>query len=124
MAKNITTPQIIKHDCQILLRIKDTLQGNADVLNWHEDLPASEWIGVSVANHRVVQLDLRAKQLTGKIPSELGKLDKLKYLDLSNNFLKGAIPAELGDLANLQVRKQRIPARGLKLSLRFFIRVV
>ena len=42
-------------------------------------------------------------QLIGTIPSELGKLDKLKVLNLSKNNISGFIPSHIGDLFNLRV---------------------
>ncbi|CAN4119543.1 unnamed protein product [Withania somnifera] len=48
-------------------------------------------------------LELDNNQLTGLIPSELGKCRKLALLNLAENKLSGAIPVELGDISNLQV---------------------
>ena len=41
-------------------------------------------------------------QLTGEIPADLGKLTNLKQLFLNTNQLTGEIPSELGDLTNLE----------------------
>jgi hypothetical protein len=46
-------------------------------------------------------LDLGSNQLTGEIPTEIGKLTNLIYLDLGSNQLTGEIPAEIGELTNL-----------------------
>ncbi|MCE0481616.1 hypothetical protein HAX54_039491 [Datura stramonium] len=48
-------------------------------------------------------LELDNNQLTGPIPSELGKCQNLALLNLAQNKLNGAIPVELGDISNLQV---------------------
>lgn len=97
--------------------------------NWGSDRPLSEWYGVSCdANGRVTQLWLNynglsgslsaimdkltelteltsisfeGNQLSGIIPSEIGKTTKLTFLNLWNNELSGPIPAELGQLTNL-----------------------
>ena len=45
---------------------------------------------------------LQNNNITGPIPSELGKLSKLQTLDLSNNFFNGEIPPSLGHLRSLQ----------------------
>lgn len=42
---------------------------------------------------------------TGIIPTEIGKLNKLKILTIENNNIYGAIPSELGLLNILQVLK-------------------
>ena len=89
-------------DCEALLASRDTLAGTA-ALNWSADTPIVEWDGVVVQGtpHRVTQLVLRSKELTGTIPEELGGLSNLRYLDLCNNGLTGEIPPELGSLARL-----------------------
>ncbi|KAL5165031.1 Receptor-like protein 1 [Glycine soja] len=46
-------------------------------------------------------LGLCYKQLTGRIPTQLGDLKKLSVLALQSNLLGGAIPASLGDLGKL-----------------------
>lgn len=46
-------------------------------------------------------LQLGYNQLTGSIPPQLGKLNKLAVLALQSNQLTGAIPATLGDLTQL-----------------------
>ncbi|KAH0713563.1 hypothetical protein KY289_009522 [Solanum tuberosum] len=48
-------------------------------------------------------LELDNNQLTGPIPSELGKCQKLALLNLAQNKLSSVIPVELGDIVNLQV---------------------
>ena len=46
-------------------------------------------------------LYLANNQLTGPVPSELGRLTNLYTLNLANNRLTGPIPSELGKLTNL-----------------------
>ncbi|RZS20496.1 hypothetical protein BHM03_00053023 [Ensete ventricosum] len=45
--------------------------------------------------------DLCYNQLTGSIPTQLGRLKNLSVLALQSNHLSGAIPASLGDLTQL-----------------------
>jgi Leucine-rich repeat (LRR) protein len=47
------------------------------------------------------RLDIGRCNLTGQIPSELGKMRKLKYLHLIYNQLTGPIPSFIGNLSNL-----------------------
>ena len=89
-------------DCEALLASMDLLRGDQS-LNWHYSLPIDAWQGVSIANNRVVGIDLWGSSLTGTIPSEFGSLTELQLLRLNDNNLTGEIPAELGGLANLQV---------------------
>ena len=72
--------------------------------NWLSDLPLGEWVGVTVdETGRVVRLDLISRELSGHIPPELAKLEKLRVLDLRSNNLVGEIPPELSELDNLRI---------------------
>jgi len=56
------------------------------------------WIVITgMADNRLLQNNA----ISGSIPAELGKLDKLQALDLSNNHFNGFIPSSLGKLKNL-----------------------
>ncbi len=80
---------------------------------WNTDAPLGEWYGVETdASGRVVSLDLggmwdeegshwQRHGLAGRIPPELGDLERLRSLVLAGNELQGEIPPELGDLAEL-----------------------
>ena len=70
--------------------------------NWLSGAPISEWEGVTTDdNGRVTELNLWGNELSGEIPSELGRLSDLDTLVLSVNQLTGEIPPELGNLASL-----------------------
>ena len=69
--------------------------------NWLSDAPLSEWYGVATEAGRVVELDLSQNQLSGEIPSEIGRLTGLTELDLFGNQLTGEIPPAIGDLDNV-----------------------
>ena len=84
-----------------LMRMRDILAGDA-LLNWSYARPVSSWRGVFVGRGgRVVALDLRDMNLTGKIPPELGELTHLYVLRLDGNRLTGPIPPELANLTRL-----------------------
>ncbi len=93
----------LSDDCKALLAVKETLAGNAS-LNWHAAVPVGLWQGVTVAGSegRVTGLNLAGLGLNGRIPAELGRLDRLVSLSLQRNQLTGRIPPELGNLARLE----------------------
>lgn len=47
-------------------------------------------------------LDLGFNRLRGTLPSQLGRLKRLKYLSINNNFYNGTIPRELFSLTSLR----------------------
>lgn len=83
-----------------------------DNTNWLSNRPLGEWYGVTTdEDGRVIKLELytladgvyvRSNGLRGRIPPELGRLDRLQSLVLWRNRLSGPIPAELGKLTNLE----------------------
>ena len=93
-------------DCEVLLGVRDTLAGTAD-LNWSVDVSIAEWEGVRVGGDpkRVTGLDPgpRRRVLTGRIPGELSQLTALTVLELPHQRLSGPIPPELGNLTNLEI---------------------
>ena len=94
----------LRADCALLLANRDILAGDAQ-LNWSEDVPIEFWQGVTIGGspERVTRLELWRSGLNGRIPPELGRLNRLAYLDLASNRLAGAIPPELGNLVDLRV---------------------
>lgn len=91
-------------DRQILVNLYNATGGPnwTNDENWNTAADLDTWHGVSTnAQGQVRSLELPSNQLSGEIPSELGKLTGLTSLGLNNNQLSGEIPPELGDLANL-----------------------
>ena len=91
-----------ERDRQLLTGIYFALGGAgwAESDYWLSDEPLDQWHGVTVANGRVVGLDLSGNGLTGRIPPGLNVLFdpsdfdiRLKELDLSNNQLSGQLPS-------------------------------
>ncbi len=60
--------------------------------NWLSAMALNSWHGVTATNDTVTGLDLRANNLSGTIPSDLGELDGLTELNLDHNNLSGTIP--------------------------------
>ena len=88
-------------DCEILLASQDILGGDQS-LNWSQYLSIGSWQGVSIADSRIVGIDISHLGLSGNVPGELGSLTSLQSLNLAANNLTGPIPSELGRISNLQ----------------------
>ena len=90
-------------DCAVLLATRDILAGDM-ALNWSRVVSVNSWQGVTAdgPEGRVTGLDLAGLGLNGRIPSDIGRLDRLVSLSLQRNRLTGRIPSELGDLASLE----------------------
>ncbi len=90
-------------DCTGLLAMRDALAGAA-ALNWSRGRPLPEWHGVRVsgAPPRVTALALPGTGLSGVLPPELGRLERLVSLRLEDNQLAGSIPDELGNIEFLE----------------------
>ena len=106
VVKNPNRNPGLVQDCETLLRLRDTLAGEA-VLNWSAQEEISDWKGLKVGGSppRVTGLSLYSlgsPKLTGVIPGELGDLANLEVLDLDSNRLTGSIPEVLGNLENLE----------------------
>ena len=97
-----SNPGLVK-DCEALLEFRDSLSGDVS-LNWHPDIPISMWEGVATdgLTKRVTGLYLYNRNLTGKLPPQLGGLSALEHLWLHNNRLSGEIPPALGQLVGLK----------------------
>ena len=89
-------------DCAVLLATKDILAGDV-ALNWDSAVSVHSWQGVTASPEgRVTELNLAVLGLNGRIPSDIGRLDRLASLLLQRNRLEGPIPPELGALASLE----------------------
>ncbi len=101
------SPTELLADCEALLAARTALigKGAAPLVNWSDSIPIGFWRGVTLSAEtppRVVALDLSQMRLHGRIPPELGVLERLHSLRLHRNRLAGPIPAELEALDNLQ----------------------
>lgn len=69
-----------------------------------EDVDPCRWKGVTcnVKSRRVIHLSLSHHKLSGQIPPDIGKLDRLEILELNNNNFYGKIPSELGNCTKLR----------------------
>ncbi len=92
-----------RSDREALIALYNALNGDNWTMksNWCSDVAISQWYGVTTHNGRVVQLDLKANNLSGTLPVEIGNLTELQYLNLGSNSISGTIPAECGRLTKL-----------------------
>ena len=89
---------------------------------WSEDGQPEDWVGVTIENGRVVELEMEEFDLTGAVPAEIGRLSALRMLNLGVNDLT-SVPAEIGQLTSLTVLDLRsnaltsVPAEIWQLTL-------
>ena len=70
---------------------------------WLSDAPLDQWLRVTTAEDgRVTSLDVGSNRLSGKIPAELGNLQRLKLLYISDNNLIGVLPQSLTGISGLE----------------------
>ena len=70
--------------------------------NWDTDAPLSDWYGVELnGSGRVRSITLAENNLAGRLPPEIGKLNRLEELHLETNLLEGTLLPEIGELENL-----------------------
>ena len=92
------------NDSIVLVTLYNSVNGNNWITkdNWLTG-PLHTWHGITISGGRVIDINLTSNNLIGSIPSEIGNLDRLRFLNLDNNQLNGSIPPEIGNLSNLQV---------------------
>ena len=90
-------------DCEALLASRDALRGDRS-LNWDYGRSITHWQGILLDGEpqRVLGLRLASRNLSGVLPPELGRIERLRYLNLRSNLLTGPIPPELGQLGELE----------------------
>lgn len=72
--------------------------------SWPSSATSSQfgtWYGVTVTNGDITSIVMTSNNLTGKLPSSISGLTKLKTLNLNSNHLSGSIPASIGSLTSL-----------------------
>ena len=100
-----TPVEVASGDRAALVEFYDATGGPnwANNTNWNSSAPLDQWYGVSTDdNGRVTVLDLAGNQLSGSIPSSLGRLTNLTVLQFNSNQLTGPVSSVLGQLMNLR----------------------
>jgi len=95
---------------RILREMYKRLDGEAwihDGEEWSSGVPCDEqggstWTGIKCESDKVTLINLDGKNLIGKLPESIGRMDTLKQLDMGGNpDLKGTLPDSICDLVNL-----------------------
>ncbi|OWM82668.1 hypothetical protein CDL15_Pgr002243 [Punica granatum] len=91
-------------DKKVLLEIKAAF-GNPYILaSWKNDTDCCSWYNVKCnsTTHRIYQLTIFDGELSGQIPAAIGNLPYLEMVDLNNlSNVTGPIPSALGKLKRL-----------------------
>ena len=94
-------------DCETLLKIRNTLAGEANELRWNRTTLIRNWTGVILRGDplRVTEIILEGGIATvnGAIPPEIGELTALKELMIVRNQVSGEIPPEIANLPELEI---------------------
>jgi len=124
---------LLGNECSMLLLLKNNLIFNPTISKkltlWNQNEDCCQWNGVTCKEGRVVALDLSEESISGRllnstvlfglqylqslnlafnnfssvIPSELCKLNNLRYLNFSNAGFEGQIPNEMFHLRRLVI---------------------
>ncbi len=98
---NVT--EIQQAECEALEALYNSTDGDSWInqTDWLMTNTPCSWYGVACSGGHIYGIDLRANQLSGSIPPEMGNLTQLTRLALSQNQLSGSIPPQLGNLSQL-----------------------
>ena len=113
ISSNDRTAAVNEQDSLALVALYHSTGGQewTNNTNWLKE-PVDTWFGITVADGRVIRLELAGNNLkdytnsgsiAGTIPPEVGDLSQLQVLDLHANRIQGTIPVEIANLLQLQV---------------------
>ncbi|MCB0278035.1 MAG: hypothetical protein KDD94_00930, partial [Calditrichaeota bacterium] len=88
-------------DSLALVALYNSTNGANWTNSWDLNTAVSTWFGVTLANNRVVSLNLANNNLNGTIPAQLEDLIELTTLNLGSNQINGYLPTEFNNLSKL-----------------------
>src|SRR6187402_1374620 len=88
---------------EVLIKLNQATNGNKWINKWDLSTPMEKWYGVKVVDDKVVAINLKNNNLTGRIPVEITNLPFLQELNLGTNLLNGEIPLNIGNLKALEI---------------------
>ncbi|MFK7954353.1 MAG: leucine-rich repeat domain-containing protein, partial [Ekhidna sp.] len=100
---NVNPIPINETDSLALVALYNSTNGASwtDNTNWLSGT-LDTWVGVTVIDGRVTNLNLQSNEIQGSIPSEIGDLDSLKTISMSSfSGFGGILPSEIGNLSAL-----------------------
>ncbi|MEM6865919.1 MAG: hypothetical protein AAF575_12070, partial [Bacteroidota bacterium] len=86
-----------------LLDLYHTTEGEKWNNPWDLNTPIETWKGITVEDNHIVGINLFRNNLSGTLPTSLGRLRYLRHLNLAFNNITGVLPKEIVKLENLTV---------------------
>jgi Leucine-rich repeat (LRR) protein len=86
-----------------LVKFYQSTNGKQWKVQWDLSSPVSTWYGVKVQDEKVIAVHLADNNLVGEIPTDIVNLVNLQELDLHRNQISGTIPSAIGKLKDMKV---------------------
>lgn len=102
---HIARAEMSQEDKEILLELYHSTNGPEWIKKWDLNQAPSSWYGIKVVKGKVIAITLFHNNLSGMLPSSIGKLKDLKQLNLAFNRLTGELPKEIAALTKLRILK-------------------
>jgi hypothetical protein len=87
-----------------LIKLYHATNGSQWKIKWDLAAPFITWYSVSLRTDKVIAIVLQNNNLIGELPQEILKLVHLQELDLHKNQLTGTIPSSIGKLKELKFK--------------------
>ena len=85
----IAKAEVSEEDKAVLLELYRSTNGPEWIKKWDIEQSPSNWHGVKIVQNKIIAITLFHNNLSGVLPSSIGKLKELRQLNLAFNKLTG-----------------------------------